>query len=80
MASGVKCDAGGLYWASGCGHADASYFSEYDEFPNCKTCGSPIKWIYRKPTMYQEFLRLTFSALDSWRLIVFPAHENFRIR
>jgi hypothetical protein len=28
----IKCGAGGLYWTSGCDHADVSEFSEYDEF------------------------------------------------
>jgi hypothetical protein len=33
MMSGDKCDTKGLYWASGCGHADAMEFSELEVFP-----------------------------------------------
>jgi hypothetical protein len=47
MMSGDKCDMAGIYWASGCGHADAMEFSEYDVFPVCKTYGHPIKWILK---------------------------------
>jgi hypothetical protein len=49
MMSGDKCDTAGYYWASGCGHADVLIFKEFEELPNCRTCGKPIKWIYRKP-------------------------------
>jgi hypothetical protein len=45
----VRKDSRKTYWASGCGHADALEFSEFDEFPNCKTCSQPINWICRKP-------------------------------
>jgi hypothetical protein len=48
MMSGDKCDTAGIYWASGCGHADVVEFSEWDVFPNCKDCNKPIKWILKK--------------------------------
>jgi len=47
MMSGDKCHVAGLYWASGCGHADVLILKETEELPNCKTCGKPIKWIYQ---------------------------------
>ena len=47
MWSGDKCDTAGYYWSSGCGHAEVMEFSEYEEFPNCKTCNQLINWIHR---------------------------------
>jgi hypothetical protein len=49
MTSGDKCDTGGTYFAFGCGHADVETYQEFEEFPNCRTCGKPIKWICRMP-------------------------------
>jgi hypothetical protein len=49
MSSGEKCQIAGIYWSSGCDHADIMYFLDGDNFPYCRNCDLPIKWIYRKP-------------------------------
>jgi hypothetical protein len=43
--AGEKCDVAGLYWSSGCGHANVLDFQEDDIFPNCYFCGKAIEWL-----------------------------------
>jgi hypothetical protein len=44
-----KCDVPGIYWASGCGHADYQDMKLFDLFPVCQTCQQAIMWIHDKP-------------------------------
>jgi hypothetical protein len=47
--SGEICSKNGLYWASGCGHADVKIYTEGDVFPACEFCNAPINWILQRP-------------------------------
>lgn len=44
-----KCDVPGVYWASGCEHADYQDMKLHDLFPVCQTCQKAIMWTHSKP-------------------------------
>jgi hypothetical protein len=44
-----KCDVPGLYWSSGCEHADYQDMKLNDIFPVCQTCQKAIIWIHDRP-------------------------------
>ena len=46
MITGDKCDTEGLYWSSGCGHAQVKEFTTLETFPYCATCKKSINWIH----------------------------------
>lgn len=54
--TGDSCDYAGLYWASGCGHADCIDIEEGAVFPPCEMCGHKIVWIHYLVPVRPEFL------------------------
>ena len=48
-ASDDLCPTSGVYWSSGCEHADARSFEVGEVLPWCGMCGRNVRWLMYRP-------------------------------
>jgi hypothetical protein len=47
-----RCSISGVYWSSGCEHADAKNFDMGEILPCCGLCGREVRWLmYRSSAL-----------------------------